>query len=337
MKNNMLARSLQGFFSDYLPSLRGMSPHTIQSYRDALVLLLRYLKSHKQRDLTAMDLDDISVEDVISFLSYLEKERHNKASTRNVRLAALHAFFRYLSFQFPDRLHQTQCMLSIPFKRTPSPQPIDYLEYDEINAVLSSIDRSTPKGRRDYALLATMFNTGGRAQEIVNLRAIDFQLTRPFQVRLFGKGRKTRICPLWPQTAQVIRDYYEGRRLDPRSDVYVFVNQRGKPLTRFGLRYILGRQIERAKASHPTLLNKRLHPHSVRHSTAIHMLKSGVDLFSVSQWLGHANTNTTNRYATIDLEMKRKALSQAEPVGEFPSETALWRKDPSILEWLESL
>ena len=340
MKNNHLnglARSLHDFFCDYLPGLRGMSSHTIQSYRDSLVLLLRFLASEKNHDPATLDLDNISPEDVIAFLNHLEKERRNTVSTRNVRLAAIHAFFRYVTAQFPDRMEQTQRILGIPLKRTRS-HLIDYLEYDEICAVLSSVDRSVPQGRRDYVLLVVMFNTGARVQEIVDLRARDFQLIRPFQVLLYGKGRKVRICPLWPQTAQIIREFFTERGLDLSSNALVFLNQRGEPLTRFGVRYILTKQIECAKKITPTLAGKKLHPHSMRHSTAIHLLKSGVDLYTISHWLGHASINTTNKYATIDLEMKRKALAQAEPPKGYPQEVhSAWRSDATILEWLESL
>jgi integrase/recombinase XerD len=334
--SNALARALQMFFTDYLPRLRGLSPHTLHSYRDTLVLLLRFLASHKGTELARLDLSDIQPDDVVDFLCHLERTRNNKTSTRNVRLAAIHAFFYHVASQFPDRLDQAQRILSIPFKRAET-QPVDYLEYEEIRAVLESVDRAMPKGQRDYALLATMFNTGARVQEIIDLRVSDCQLIKPFQVRLSGKGRKVRICPLWPQTADILRELCADRNLPQQSSAPLFLNQRGKPLTRFGVRYILTRQCERAQATCPSLSSKRLHPHSMRHSTAIYLLKSGVDLVTISQWLGHASINTTNRYATIDLEMKRQAIAKAEPPFEHPQMPAAWRKDSSILTWLESL
>jgi site-specific recombinase XerD len=333
---NALARSLQAFFTDYLPRLRGLSPHTLHSYRDTLVLLLRFLAASKGIELARLDLGDIHPEDVVSFLCHLESTRHNKTSTRNVRLAAIHAFFQHVAAQFPDRLEQAQRMLSIPLKRAET-QPVDYLEYEEICAVLESVDRTTADGRRDYALLATMFNTGARVQEILDLRISDCQLIKPFQVRLSGKGRKVRLCPLWPQTAELLRDLCAERELPHRASTPLFLNHRGEPLTRFGVRYILARQCERAQAVCPSLTHKRLHPHSMRHSTAIYLLKSGVDLVTVSQWLGHASINTTNRYATIDMETKREAIAKAEPPYEHPQMPGAWRTDSSILAWLESL
>jgi integrase/recombinase XerD len=180
-----------------------------------------------------------------------------------------------------------------------------------------------------------MFNTGARVQEIADLRASDLQLTRPFQVRLFGKGRKERYCPLWPQTAVVLRSFSKQQDLDLRSETRVFLNHRHGPLTRFGIRYILARCLTRASRDVPTLRKKRLHPHSMRHSTAVALLKSGADLSTISHYLGHANLNTTNRYAKLDLEMKRKAIARVKAVPR-QSRTP-WSKDPTVLDWLESL
>ena len=180
-----------------------------------------------------------------------------------------------------------------------------------------------------------MFNTGARVQEIADLRASDLQLTRPFQVRLFGKGRKERYCPLWPQTAAVLRSFSKEQDLDLRSETCVFLNHRGESLTRFGIRYILARCLARASHDIPNLCKKRLHPHSVRHSTAIALLKSGNDLSTISRYLGHASLNTTNRYAKVDLEMKRKAIARVKAVPR-QSRTP-WSKDPTVLDWLESL
>jgi hypothetical protein len=207
--------------------------------------------------------------------------------------------------------------LAVPFKRARS-RPVEYLElFAEIQAVLAAIDRSTTNGRRDYALLASMFNTGARVQEIVALRISDLRLESPPHLRLFGKGRKERICPLWSQTADLLRALLAERGTNqPRADQSLFVNHHGEPLTRFGVRYILAKYCTQAREAMPTLATKRLHPHSMRHSTAVHLLRSGVDMVTISQRLGHANVTTTNRYATVDLEMKRKAIEQARPIDE---------------------
>ena len=331
---NLLGAAIRDYFTDHLPRLRGTSPHTIHSYRDSMVLLLRFLARQRDKPVTGLDLTDLDPPGVLAFLAHLEQERNNGASTRNVRLSAIHAFFHFVAARNPEHLALAQRVLGIPFKRTRQ-RAIDYMEYEDIDAILKAIDRATLQGSRDYALLATMFNTGGRVQEIADLRACDLQLTKPFQVRLFGKGRKERYCPLWPQTATVLRAFCHQRNLDLRSESHVFLNHRGQPLTRFGIRHILARCLGLAYERAPNLRKKRLHPHSVRHSTAVALLKSGVDLSTISHLLGHASPTTTNRYAKVDLEMKRKAIAKVKPVPRR-SRTP-WSKNHTILDWLESL
>jgi site-specific recombinase XerD len=263
----------------------------------------------------------------------LEDERHNSPATRNIRLAALHVFFRYFAGRHPEQLEHCQRVLAVPFKRTRT-RSIAYLEYDEIQAVLAAVDRSNKDGKRDYVLLVTMFNTGARVQEILDLRWSDLQLIKPFHVRLVGKGRKERLCPLWLQTAKLLQQLLKngsGTSLDE----HVFLNHRGEPLTRFGVRYLLTKYCDLAGKVRPTLMSKRLHPHSMRHSTAVHLLKSGVDMVTISHWLGHTSINTTNRYASVDMDTKREAINKiAVPDA---GSTAVWRSDASILAWLESL
>jgi integrase/recombinase XerD len=331
---NLLGAATRDYFTDHLPRLRGTSPHTIHSYRDSIVLLLRFLSKHRNKAIATLDLTDLDPPGILAFLSHLELERNNGVSTRNVRLSAIHAFFHFVAMRNPEHLELAQRVLGIPFKRARQ-RAIDYLEYEEIDAILKAINRATPLGSRNYALLATMFNTGGRVQEIADLRASDLQLTKPFQVRLFGKGKKERYCPLWPQTAAVLRAFCHERNLDLRSGFHVFLNNRGQPLTRFGIHYILAKCLVRACERAPNLRKKRLHPHSVRHSTAVALLKSGVDLSTISHLLGHASPTTTNRYAKVDLEMKRQAIARVKPVPRR-SRTP-WSKDRTILDWLESL
>jgi len=331
---NLLGAIIREYFTDHLPRLRGTSPHTIHSYRDSIVLLLRFLSRQRVKPITGLDLTDLDPRGILAFLSHLEQERKNSVSTRNVRLSAIHAFFHFVASRNPEHLELAQRILGIPFKRTRQ-RAIDYLEYEEMDAILKKINRTTPRGMRDYALVVTMFNTGGRVQEIANLRTCDLQLTKPFQVRLFGKGRKERYCPLWSQTATVLKTFCEHRNMDLESESCVFLNHRGKPITRFGIRYILARCLRLACETAPNLRKKRLHPHSIRHSTAVALLKSGVDLSTISHLLGHASPTTTNRYAKVDLEMKRQAIAKVKPVAR-QSRTP-WSKDRTILDWLESL
>ena len=334
---NTLGRALRRFFSDHLPRVRGASSHTIQSYRDAFVLLLRFVAKRRRAPVTELDISDLGPQEVLEFLQHLEAERHIVPATRNVRLAAIHAFFRYCAAEYPDHLELRQRVLAVPFKRARS-RPVEYLEFDEIQAVLAAIDRTTADGRRDYALLATMFNTGARVQETVTVRVLDVHLQTPPHVRLFGKGRKERVCPLWPQTAEILRALLAERGDSLLPEDPLFRNHRGCQLTRFGIRYILRKHCARAQAERPALANKRLHPHSMRHSTAVHLMRAEVDILTISQWLGHASVTTTNRYSTTDLEMKRKAIEQAQAINHSPNDGAtLWRSDASILAWLEAL
>jgi len=335
-QSNILGVALRGFFSNYLPKLRGMSPHTILSYRDSFKLLLGFLIQQKNIAATDLEIEDIGSAEVIAFLDHLESNRKNSIGTRNIRLSAIHSFFRCLAAVYPDYLDQSQRILSIPFKRM-STRIIEYLEFDEVLAVFKVIDRSTFDGRRDYALLKLMFNTGARVQEVVDLKANDLQLSRPFSIHIFGKGRKERICPIWPETAQILREHAEERGIDLRKPVTLFRNHLGRPLTRFGVRYILEKYLQKASLIKPSLKKKSLHPHSIRHSTAVYLLKSGVDLSTIASWLGHVSPNTTNKYATMDMEMKQQVLEIAKPLCVEDNPKSLWRKDPNILTWLESL
>jgi len=333
---NILGIALKDFFYSYLPQLRGMSSHTILNYRDSVKLFLQFLIEQRNISLSELTIERIEPDEVIGFLNYLEKTRGNGIGTRNIRLAALHSFFRYLAHQYPEHLSLSQRILNIPFKRT-STKTIEYLEFDEITALLKCIDRGKANGRRDYALLLCMFNTGARVQEIVDLKAKDLQLSKPFMVHIFGKGRKERICPIWPETAHVLREYLKEQGIDFREPLPIFLNHSGEPLTRFGIGYILKKYLHKAAKIQASLKKKRLHPHSMRHSTAVHLLKSGVDLATIASWLGHTSVNTTNKYATMDLEMKQKALAKAKPLGDEIGPEFSWKQNPDILAWLESL
>jgi site-specific recombinase XerD len=209
-----------------------------------------------------------------------------------------------------------------------------------MDALLNSIDRASHLGRRDYALFALMFNTGARVQEVLDLRVRDVRIDAPAQVRLLGKGKKARICPLWPTTARLVSGLITEAAtssVDPANRL-LFTNARGGPLTRYGVRYLLRRYVQRAARAAPTLRGKRLHPHSVRHSTAVALLKAGVDFATISQWLGHAGLNTTMRYARADLDLKRQALSQVFPDALAPPRGGRLLMDGSnLVGWLRRM
>ncbi|MBE3100582.1 MAG: tyrosine-type recombinase/integrase [Planctomycetes bacterium] len=332
-----LASALRTFFSQHLPMTRGLSPRTLQSYRDAFVLLLRFLATRHHCGVVDLDLHHLGPTDVIAFLEHLETDRKNSVATRNARLAAVHSFARFVATRHPEGVEACQRLLAVPSKRGPA-GAVEYLEADEIRAMLEAVDRHKRDGARDYALLLTLFNTGARVQELLDIRPADLQLQRPCLVHLRGKGRKERVCPLWPETAECLRDVLAIAPGGAAATAPIFRNHRGETMTRFGVRYLLRRYAERARTASPTLAAKRVHPHTYRHSAAVHLLRAGVDLVTISHWLGHASVETTNRYAAVDVETKREALKRAGPVtAGTVSALASWRSDASVLEWLEAL
>jgi site-specific recombinase XerD len=329
------ACALRKFLIDYLPGQRAMSPHTLQSYRDSLKLLLQFIAGRKG-DPSLLEIEQLNEENVTAFLRHLETERHNRASTRNVRLSAIHSFFRYLGAQYPQHLAQTQRVLAIPFKRA-GMREIQHLEGTEIQTILRQIDRSSKDGHRDFTLLSFLFNSGARVSEAMNVQASDLRLNPPFSVLLHGKGRKERTCPLWRETARALRELLEQNAIAPHEARPVFLNHCGQPLTRFGARLILHKHTSKAASTLPSLKGKRIHPHSLRHSTALHLLRAGVDLSTIAHWLGHAGLGTVQRYLPSDLEAKRQALAKAKPILARMGHSKSWTTNESLIKWLESL
>jgi len=335
-----LAQLVQRFFEDFLPGLRGMSTHTIRSYRDALVLFLRFLARDTRRRIETLELTELTATRVERFLMSLERERHNGITTRNTRLAALRTFSRFLAMQRPQCLAQFQSILNVPFKRGAREAPVEYFDSHELDALFKSIDRTSVSGMRDFALFALMFNTGARVQEILNLTAQDLRLDPPYQIRLHGKGNKIRLCPLWPATVKCLRVHIEqqARTQVDTDGARLFKNRSGAPLTRFGVRYLLRKYVRVGSDRVATLRDKRLHPHSMRHTTALSLLKSGVDFATISQWLGHSTLNVTMRYARSDIDLKRAALSQVFPDTIAPPKAGRLRIDGAELtNWLRRL
>lgn len=332
-----LARFLQGFFHDYLAAQRGLSPNTTFSYRDALKLLLRFGSDRTGKPVDQLALEDVDDKMVLAFLDDLETTHGNSTATRNNRLAALRTFMRYVAYQDPVLLPQCQRICALPTKRTEH-KTMEYLEDQEIGALLKRVDLRSRHGFRDYALLLFLYNTGARVQEVVDLKMEDLRLEAPFQVKLTGKGRKERVCPLWPETVAAFQDYLHGQAREGSPAPSVFLNANGRPLTRFGIRYLVRRDVTLTEETCPSLKCKKISPHSIRHTTAMHLLQAGNDLSVVKDWLGHADLNTTHAYVEINMKMKRKALEASQP----PARRALykgrskWLK-PSTLEWLDGL
>jgi len=330
-----LGRLVRLFLGDYLPVQRNASPRTIRAYRDALKLLLRYVADARRCSVADLSLADIGRPAILVFLASLETTRGNGVTTRNHRLAAIRSFVRFVSSNAPEAVEQCAQILAIPLKRGDT-RRIDYLTIDEINAVLLQISTATKEGRRDDALLRFLYNTGARVQEAVDVRANDLRLDSPAQVVLHGKGRKERTCPLWADTVDRLRRLLVERQVDSATPSPLFTNRTGVSLTRFGVGYILAKYVRLAVSGCPSLARKSVHPHTLRHTTAMHLLQSGVDLNTIRCWLGHASVTTTNRYVEIDIEMKRRALEGiSAPLGTGTANQSI--TDAGLLAWLENL
>jgi len=317
---------------------RNLSRNTQTSYRDAIRLLLRFIAERYGIDPAHLTVENINPEVVRSFLTFLEKEHRNSPATVNQRLTAIRSLFRFISQCVPELIDLAAQVETVPLRKTVLPT-ISYLEKNEIDAFLATPDRHRRLGQRDYALLLFLYNTGARASEAAHVTVGDLGLgTSPF-VRILGKGRKIRLCPLWPHTAKILRALL-GPRLEGPPEAMVFLNVRGAPITRFGVHSLVKRIANRASKQMPSLQEKHVSPHKVRHSTACHLLRGGVDINTIRDWLGHVSLETTNRYAKVDLEMKAKALATCavtEP-GRTPSEEkAVWRKDRDLMAFLNSL
>jgi integrase/recombinase XerD len=331
--NTPLANPVKRFFSDYLPVQKGLAANTIAAYRDSLKLLLCYAADRRKKAVEELTVEDLDEPLVLAFLEHLESARGCSARTRNARLAAIRAFFGFLARENPLLLPQCQAIRAIPLKRHEH-KTMTYLEENETQAVLDAVAGTARTGIRDQALLLVLYNTGARVSEIAHLKVDDLRLDDVPQVRLLGKGRKERSCPLWPETAEALRVYLQERTpRDPRCE-QVFLNANGSPLTRFGIRHILRKHVARAQDACPSLTNKRVSPHTLRHTTAMHLLRSGNEVNMVSYWLGHADINTTHVYVEIDMEMKRRMLEKAPSPA--VNRAAPWRQ-PAILDWLDSL
>ena len=335
--NNSVASPVRNFFEHHLTAERGLSPHTILAYRDTLKLFLRFAADHHRKSCVELRVEDISADIVRQFLLHLEKTRGNGVRTRNARLAAIHAFFRYLAYLDPRFLASSQAVLGIQFKRQARPV-MGYLDREEVIHLFNHIDPRTSQGKRDEAVLRLIYNTGARAQELVDLDVHHVRFSRPYMVRIFGKGRKERTCPLWPETVDSLKTYLEERRIRLSDRVPLFVNVKEQRLSRFGLRYLITRRVTIAAKTAPTLLTRKIGPHTFRHTTAMHLLQSGVDLNMIRSWLGHSSIETTHGYVELDLEMKRKTLQSCEKLLPKTSKHGpSWQKDQGILDWLSRL
>ena len=336
MKPTDLSVHVTNFLTHYLAAQRNLSPNTIKAYRDVFTLLLRFCRDVRGIALERLSLAHIDAPLVEAFLDHLRNDRHASIRTQNHRLAALHAFFRYVQSEVPERLLQSQQILAIPLRRHPR-HSVGYLSKELLAQILAQPDLRTPSGRRDAVLLSVLYDTGARVQELIDLNAGDVRLDAPPQVRLMGKGRKMRAVPLMDATVDILRDHRRENRLDrpEHADRPLFQNRQGGRLTRTGVRYLLQKYVQAVRRDHPGF-TQPVSPHSLRHTKGMHLLQSGVPLEIIRDFLGHVDVKTTEIYARANLEMKRRALEKvtdASPLPKIPS----WKQNKTLLEWLHSL
>jgi len=330
---------LRRYLTEYLPVVRNMSRNTIASYRDALRQLLEYV-ADKGLPPDALRVEDITPDLIMGFLLYLEQVKNCSIQTRNLRLSAIHSFAGYISTSEPQYLFWYTKLKAIPIKK-PGPREQDgkvvagimYLEKDEMKTLLSIPDKTTPQGARDYALLMFLYNSGARATEAVNLRIQDIVVgdgAHSALVTISGKGSKTRVCPLWDSTVKLLQPYMKRNPDEP-----VFLNRYGNPITRYGIYEMVYRYAAKAAEIMPSIGGKNVSPHTIRHSTASHLLEAGVDINTIRSWLGHVSVNTTNIYAEVNIRMKAKALKKCEV---FVKGTPKYNpNDKTLIGFLKSL
>ena len=337
MKETDFARYLTQFLAVYLPGHLGSKKNTQRSYRDSFSLFLAYCRDVEKLAPEKLMVSQVDRALVLRFLNWLEEERGCKCTTRNQRLAAIHSFFSFLIVEAPQYMEQSQKILNIPMKKSDKP-PLMYLPLDSVKGLLDQPDRSTMQGRRDAVLLSLLYDTGARVQELVDLKVCDVNLKDTVTIILTGKGGKSRIVPVMAPTGELLRQYIEGSGLShpSKSRNPLFTNRGKQPLTRAGVTYILKKYAIQAQAYGVNDISGEITPHWLRHSKAMHLLQSGVNLVYIRDLLGHSDISTTEIYARADETMKRKALLEAY---ESPTEDKLpeWKTDKNLLDWLKSL
>jgi integrase/recombinase XerD len=322
---------LQSFFTDRLLSQRNASPHTIASYRDTFRLLLEFAQHRLRRSPMTLKVEDLDAPFIGRFLDHLEKDRGNTPRSRNIRLAAIHSFFKYVALQEPSLGALAQRVLAIPCKRHKT-KPIDFLTRPEIDALLATPDQATRMGRRDRTLLLVAVQTGLRASELIGLRCQDVTLGTGAHVRCMGKGRKQRCTPLRRDAVAALRLWMRERNGQPSEAL--FPNAQGQPLSHDGLDYLLAKHVATARIGCTSLAKKRVTPHVLRHSLAMDLLQHGVDRSVIALWLGHESMETTQVYLHANLELKEQALAKTEPLN---GRLGRYRPNDQLLAFLQGL
>jgi site-specific recombinase XerD len=326
----LLGPWVRRFLLEHVIAERNLARNTQRSYRDALTLMIPFVAGKLRQTVDRLTVMDVSADMVRLFLADLEEARQCTITTRNQRLAAVHALARFVGEHSPEHIAWCGQIRSVPFKKA-NKAVIPYLDKPQMDALLAAPDRQTAQGRRDHALLLFLYNSGTRAEEAAQLLVGELALAGA-SVKIRGKGGKERHCPLWPSTVAELTALIADRT--PTAPV--FLNRCGHQITRFGIHTLVERYVRKAQVQMPSLATKRISPHTIRHTTATHLLRAGVDINTVRAWLGHVSLDTTNIYAEIDLETKSKALAKCE-VGEVPKPKSRWRENPELMAFLRSL
>ena len=336
MKPTNFAKYLTDFLTVYLPTHKNVSKNTIYSYRDTFKLLLHYCQDVKGLPVEKLTLDVLSSHWIVDFLEWLETDRKCSISTRNQRLAALHSFFRYVQAEEPSGLFHFQKISSIPIKKAKK-TVVDYLTSEAIKLLLEQPDKHTRKGRRDLTLISILYDSGARVQELIDLRVCDITLHPPAVITLMGKGNKTRRVPIMKNTASLLQSYLVENKLDKpwKNEYPLFTNNQHHKLTKEGVTYIISKYVASARKE-STLLPQKVKNHMLRHSKAMHLLQAGVNLIYIRDFLGHVDLKTTEIYAKVDTEMKRKAIENIHPDLIDPN-LPDWNKDQALLSWLSEI
>lgn len=319
------------FLLEYLVSERNLSRNTQTSYRDTLTLLLPLASEQSGRAIDRITVEDLTPAIVRKFLDHVENVRGCSGVTRNHRLAAVHSLAKFIGMSSPPHIAWATEIRSIPFKKT-AKNVIGYLERAEMDALLRAPDRRTALGDRDHAILLFLYNSGARVDEAAGLLIGNLHLKGSPAVRILGKGNKWRLCPLWPTTVEALTRLVAGRNeTEP-----VFLGRRKERMTRFGIHRLVAHYAKSASESTPSLSAKRVSPHIIRHTTAVHLLRSGVDINTIRAWLGHVSLDTTHVYAEVDMEMKASALASVDIKG-LPQTVPERRQMPSLMAFLKGL
>lgn len=336
MKSTDFATLMSRYFLHYLPNEKGSSPQTIDSYRNAFILFLEYMESIVGRKPEKISVKDFTREAILGFLKWLEEERGNSTTTRNYRLAAMKGFVHYLKYEFPDYMEEYQRILGIPLKKT-NQKEISYLKTEGVKLLVEQIDVNATNGLRDYVMLLILYTTGVRVSELINIKVRDISLTEPYTIRIHGKRNKGRYVPLMKTAVPHVKKYLSFMHYDTeeRYEEYLFKNHMHAQFTRQGVNYVIKKYSKKARMSNQELIPADLTAHKFRHTTAMELLTSGVDLMYIRDLLGHSSITTTEIYARTDAKLKRQAIEAASKEI-LPPEEASWDTDTNLKEWLKS-